>query len=364
MASTGSEASDMEWDQVHLGTAAERGSAASGSGVTIVPPHGQAQPQMPQVPPMAQATAPQMTPQQPMAPQLPVVHPPHTRPTTAADFAAAAAMVIDLKGLWKPAIFSGCESDWAEWRFRQSVGFQLIGLEDLTRLAERSLERDLDHGVVPRETEAASLFLHSLLVQTCTGKALTIVRMAGHNGLIAWKRLANEYEPRQAMRSAAMLTGLLNPRWDATRDFSYQWLEWERQLSFYEDSTGSLLPDEIKCATILRWAPAHIRDFLRSCPVDCMSDYATLRTQLRLYFLRNRTFDSTGAARYEGPGSSIDEVVAWLKGKGRGFKGFKGQGGYKGKGKGYEDWSKGGYKGFKGKGDKGKKGGKGKEAEE
>lgn len=85
------------------------------------------------------------------------------------------------------------------------------------------------------------------------------MRLAGDSGLQAWKWLVREYEPKAAMRFSAMLTNLLKPRWDATKDFVPQWLESERRVAHYELSAKTRLPGDIKCATILRWGPQRVR---------------------------------------------------------------------------------------------------------
>ena len=98
------------------------------------------------------------------------------------------------------------------------------------------------------------------MVQICSEKALLIVRLCGDgNGILAWRKLLNTYEPKQAMRFTAMLSSLLTPQWMEGLDFSSQWMQWEQQMDMYEQASAARIPDEVKCAVILRWVPKMIR---------------------------------------------------------------------------------------------------------
>eukprot|EP00972_Heterocapsa_arctica_P054905 8095156-Heterocapsa_arctica.AAC.1 len=60
--------------------------------------------------------------------------------------------------------------------------------------------------------EVSSRFLYNLLVQLCHGEALALIRLIPRsNGMLAWRRLVNEYEPEVAARYCAVLASLLMP---------------------------------------------------------------------------------------------------------------------------------------------------------
>eukprot|EP00972_Heterocapsa_arctica_P014627 2154604-Heterocapsa_arctica.AAC.1 len=62
--------------------------------------------------------------------------------------------------------------------------------------------------------QVASRFLYNLLVQLCHGEALAMVLLVPHsNGMLAWRKLVNEYEPEVAARYSAVLASLLMPEW-------------------------------------------------------------------------------------------------------------------------------------------------------
>eukprot|EP00972_Heterocapsa_arctica_P032029 4718866-Heterocapsa_arctica.AAC.1 len=68
----------------------------------------------------------------------------------------------------------------------------------------------------------------NVLVQICSGKALAILMVVpSGNGFEAWRMFCKEFEPSSSARCAAMLAGLLAPRWDRAVSFIDQWLAWE-----------------------------------------------------------------------------------------------------------------------------------------
>ena len=140
-----------------------------------------------------------------------------------------------------------------------------------------------------------------------------------------------------------------------------QFFDCERQMDEYTELGNAIIPDEFKCAIVLRWAPKEVKQFLRNtCTIDCSKEFETLRQQLWLFFTRHRVFDEQGQARKEAEVAELKAMLAWLKGKGKGGdkgKGKKGKGkdAAKGKGSSWTPWSQGAGKGKKGN-DAGKKG--------
>ena len=104
-------------------------------------------------------------------------------------------------------------------------GFTMLGLEDLARKAEKADKIHLEPKMMSKENEEADKIVFSFLCKVTTGKALTVVRLAG-SGLRAWKHLCKTYEPHFAARWTAMLSSLLNPSWKYA-DFETQLLDRE-----------------------------------------------------------------------------------------------------------------------------------------
>eukprot|EP00972_Heterocapsa_arctica_P056450 8328357-Heterocapsa_arctica.AAC.1 len=112
--------------------------------------------------------------------------------------------------------------------------------------------------------------------------------------MAAWKRLVGEYEPDLAGRHCAVLAGLLTRDWSGKAAFIDQLLEWERRLAEYELATKVLVPDPLKCAVVLRWAPPRVREFLRISPVDLTGNYPLLKNALKDFQQRGCEFDIMG----------------------------------------------------------------------
>eukprot|EP00969_Alexandrium_andersonii_P004619 198711-Alexandrium_andersonii.AAC.1 len=67
-----------------------------------------------------------------------------------------------------------------------------------------------------------------MLTSKCRGRAASLVQLAGrNNGLEAWRRLVQDYEPDVGGRHAAVLRAVLNPGWDNKTPFLDQLASWE-----------------------------------------------------------------------------------------------------------------------------------------
>ena len=76
---------------------------------------------------------------------------------------------------------------------------------------------------------AKSKLLYNILVQQVSGKSLAALKLVGRaNRFVVLRRLVIEYEPRNALREAAMLSGVLRPTFSAT-GFPEQWIACGRQ---------------------------------------------------------------------------------------------------------------------------------------
>ena len=117
------------------------------------------------------------------------------RATGAARYAEMASKLFDFKAMGKPPVLEGHKAvDWPEWKFRMTNAFTLLGLNDLMQRAERAEEMHLEPVTMSKDNEEADSCVFSFLCQVTTGKALTVVRLAG-SGLRAWKHLCKTYEP-------------------------------------------------------------------------------------------------------------------------------------------------------------------------
>jgi hypothetical protein len=118
------------------------------------------------------------------------------RAMTATDVASACSRVVDLKQLRAPPVFDGNEQHWQEWKYRMENLFVLTGVSKACTWALTAEKLEIELAVMPKEFEGIAIFLHAVLAQVCTGKALALVRLQlDHNGLLAWRRLVTDTSP-------------------------------------------------------------------------------------------------------------------------------------------------------------------------
>ena len=114
-------------------------------------------------------------------------------------------------GLARPPPFDGTQAAWRDFRFRLRGVTSLLELEQYMVEAERVVG-PMTLAMMPKDVQARSRFLWTLLLSVCTGRALKILRLAEPaNGFEAWMALVQEYEPNVPLRRTAMLASLLTP---------------------------------------------------------------------------------------------------------------------------------------------------------
>ncbi|CAE8719240.1 unnamed protein product, partial [Polarella glacialis] len=232
-------------------------------------------------------------------------------------FREVAGRMVDMRGVAKPPNFTGLETDWAEWKFRMEAILSLLGLDDLAEAAVRE-GVDADARLLSDADELRSKMLYNLLVQLCSGKALSLVRTVRRaDGLGSWAKLVREYEPSVAARHCAMLSFLLCPGFEDSKPFTEQLLEWERRITDYELVTKAMFPDAYKCAVISRWAPKRVREFLRVNTSDLTASYGELKRALRDLQVRSQTFDAAGQGSQDQHSEYVPMIVDALKGLGK-----------------------------------------------
>ena len=102
--------------------------------------------------------------------------------------------IVNSRILEKCSMFDGTNEKWMEWSFVFHSVTGLIGLETSMEGALTVAETDMDFDSMEADHQAQSKALWYLLVHCCRGKALTIIRGGeNRNGLLAWRRMHNEY---------------------------------------------------------------------------------------------------------------------------------------------------------------------------
>ena len=205
-------------------------------------------------------------------PEQPEAQPPELgkAPTTVRDWAMR---LVDMKGVAKPQEFSGRQQDWSEWRFRFVAIAELMGIntnmEDAARQRNPIEKKQLNENLCIQ-----GQLLYNVLVHLVGGKALTILRcVQSGNGYEAWRRICTEYEPATPVRYTSMLTGILSPSWTEQRPFAEQIFIWEKAIDMYEAASGQRVADDVRVATMLKYAPAPVKMFLKLTPPDTLENY-------------------------------------------------------------------------------------------
>ena len=127
--------------------------------------------------------------------------------------ARAGLPAIDTRALGRPEQFSGEEQRWTEWRtvFRAFCSVLNGRLGELMDAIEDGRSRGLTRTGLVGEDGALAAQLYYLLVLLCRGAALTIVTNAGEQeGLLAWEKLVDHYDPSVAGRQAGQLLSILS----------------------------------------------------------------------------------------------------------------------------------------------------------
>ncbi|CAE8605354.1 unnamed protein product [Polarella glacialis] len=220
-----------------------------------------------------------------------------TMATTAGgwDFAAA-AKILDLKGVLQPPKFAPDERDFPEWRYQFESTMTLLQMDELMEAAVQAPESPKLCDMTAHQRQGAR-FLHALLVALTRGvpKAEVLVKgIRDKNGFAAWRTLLREYAPPTADRQTAVLGGLLNPQWDESRPWYPQLLAWENHIADHALETGVDMPDPIKAATLVRHAPENIQAFLQLCPAQITDSYPKLKAAVRGFLQKTIVYDANG----------------------------------------------------------------------
>eukprot|EP00971_Amphidinium_carterae_P165081 3272369-Amphidinium_carterae.1 len=123
------------------------------------------------------------------------------------------AGTVDTRALGKPEVFEGNDTKWHDFRVvfkaycscvNQRLGVLMSGVE--AKISGSFVNGGLD----PRDVSCSTQFYYRLLL-LCRQQPLTLVINAGEQeGLTAWQRLVEQYEPQQKTRFAGQLQALLS----------------------------------------------------------------------------------------------------------------------------------------------------------
>ena len=256
---------------------------------------------------------------------------------------------------FKPDKFIG--SGYHNWGddVKAILGTKNVELPRALRWAERRQDDPIDGtdteeftDITMNENEA----LHAYLMLNTAGEPRTIVKGSLGNGLEAWRRLKNRYDPETEMNQiGATIRALKPPKVNQLKDLLPALEKWEDELRRQEDATGApTLNEPTKKAIITEMAPEELSTHLRL-NASKYATYDQMRWQVVNYVnlkLPTQPLDMQIDHVSEKPDYEQWTEDQWdmpidyiTKGKSKG-KGFGKNKGYtKGKGKG--EYPKGGF---------------------
>ena len=245
----------------------------------------------------------------------------HPPPDAAAAAVAAGAQapnpalssgLVDLKGLVRPPAYDGTDAKWREFKFRFETMVMLTGQKQMLELAEANTAIDFElQTLAPIHLPPAQL-LYGLLVQCCAGKALGVVKtVRDANGVLAWRRLLDEYEPAVSSRRLALMTAILQPAWKSTwttSQFVEVLLRWERQIADYDIIGHGVITNDMKIGVILRHAPLVVRTWLLNLSPEHLDSYVVIRGKLCAWSQRLIIYDESGVST-----EAVTMEIDWTK---------------------------------------------------
>ena len=280
----------------------------------------------------------------------------------------AQGLGVDTRLLGRPSSFDGDDAKWTDWSIVVK-GYCAVAHRQLGPLMQQAEEADSDAVVMVARLDGANSEacrqLYYILLLLCTSTALNIVVNAGQfEGLLAWRRLHQRYEPKVRTRFAGQMLELLN--WSFEGDVQQRLELFERAVTKFETDSAEVVSDAIRIGIVLRQLPEgalkqHLllnAERLRTWP-DFKAEVVMIRRAQ--VALGPTPMDigafNKGSGKGAGGGKPASNVTCWSCGK-KGHRAAECRSKPKGSGKGAKG-AKGGKSSGKGGGKKGGKGTKG-----
>ena len=216
-------------------------------------------------------------------------------PTSGGLALADLAKYLDLRTVLKPPLLGPRDEDFTEWRYEFQNTLTPLAIDDLLEAAVAA-DHEVEWTEMNDRNKLIARFIHMLLVPCVrqNNKAANLVRaVLDKNGWVTWRRLCQEFQPRDSDRWTAVEIGLMQPRWTSHR-FIDQFYEWKNDLARYELESGRRMPDHTKVSIVARWAPPEIRYFLRTAPASITASFHALDAALVNFIRRGVTYNMIG----------------------------------------------------------------------
>jgi hypothetical protein len=184
--------------------------------------------------------------------------------------------------------FSGDDPHFDEWMFRTLAVIRDKSADwDALLSAARNETAPILLRTLKPDIQTAARNLYLLLSQRCQGKAATLCQLVADGcGFEVWRLLFMEYKPAGSEPQHAMLEAIVQPKWwnsleHRNRVFSDVLYDWEMLISRYTQTSGEVISDSIRCATVLGYADKVLVAHLRGAQPEVRRNFAVMKASIR-----------------------------------------------------------------------------------
>ena len=164
---------------------------------------------------------------------------------------------VDTRALGRPSMFDGQDVKWRDWSvvFKSYAGLVNERLATLMAPAETAEPATLRNDALANdEARQASRDLFHLLLHLTSGPALDrVVNCGDGEGMLAWNRVVERYDPKLRSRSAGLLLELL--RFDFAGDMLTRIEEFERSVVTFQNASAEQVSSGMKVGMVLNRLP-------------------------------------------------------------------------------------------------------------
>ena len=156
---------------------------------------------------------------------------------------------------WAPEPFTGERAAWQDWalKFKSYTGAMKAG--EVGRWIQQVEDNRDVRAVVAtcgEASRATAALLHSALIATCQGVALTIVKRAGSSeGLEAWRQLLHNYEPHSRQTTVMKLIELLSFDFASGR-LQDRLEDFDMKVNEYEKESKEAISDNMRIGVVIK----------------------------------------------------------------------------------------------------------------
>ena len=196
----------------------------------------------------------------------------------------------------KPDAFAGDMAKWDDWSFKLKRSINTMN-RDMCRLMTiwESKEDEIDENQhMSRDFQQRSAELYDILCERCDGEALMIIRQVNDmEGVRAWQRLFQRYNPRTMARGLRMLSEAVNPpKAKNLAEVETLVSRWEDRVKRLETQFQETISDKMRMAIFTNIMPVSIQDFIYT-HADKDAKYVHLREKVQA-MINNKISINTG----------------------------------------------------------------------